>query len=225
MIARYNQPLTAFLGLLVLIGGACFCALPQRALAWSGAAGAESAAKGYTPPLRPLTAVRPVYPPAAKTAVVEGAVTLRVTVEKDGSVSNVQSLIGDPEFARSAMEAVRQWRYAPRKKATTTDVFLGFTLPKGDEAKNFDFPPMGIYVITPAYPKEARVARVQGKVELQVVVTDDGTVSDVKVTKSLDNGLDELAVQTAKTWRFLPAIKDGIPVPAKIPATVSFRLF
>jgi TonB family protein len=194
-----------------------------------GAPPAQPAAKDLppfgTPPLKPLTAVRPVYPPAAKAAGIQGGVTLRVTVEKDGSVSNLEVLIGDPQFAQAAMEAVRQWRYAPMENAAITDVTLYFTLLKGYNADNAITPPMVIYKPDPAYTKEARDAKVQGVVVLHVMVAADGTVGDVKVTKPLDKGLDESAVQTLKTWKFLPAMQAGKPVPFKLMIEVTFKFF
>jgi TonB family protein len=178
-----------------------------------------------TPALKPLSAMRPVYPPAAKAVGIQGNVTLRVTVEKDGSVSNVETLIGDPQLAQAAIEAIRQWRYPPMEKPGITDVTLNFSLPKGDNADNFVTPPMAIYKPDPPYTKEARAAKLQGSVWLQVMIAADGTVSDVKVTKPFDKGLDENAVRTLKTWKFLPAMKAGKPVPSKTMVSVSFKIF
>jgi periplasmic protein TonB len=106
-----------------------------------------------------------------------------------------------------------------------TVVLLGFTLPKGEDGRIFDLPPMAIYVTNPDYTNEARDAKVHGNVELQVSVATDGTVSDVEITKSLGKGLDERAVEQVKAWQFLPALKAGKPVPSKIPATISFSVF
>lgn len=176
------------------------------------------------PALKPLSAVRPDYPPEAKAAGIQGNVTLRVTVEKDGSVSNVETLIGDPQLAQAAIEAVRQWRYSPMENAGVTDVTLNFSLPKGDNAENAVTPPIAIYKPNPDYSKEAKAAKLQGVVQLQIMVAVDGTVSDVKVTKSLDKILDENSVQTVKTWKFLPAMKAGKPVPYKTMVAVSFTM-
>jgi TonB family protein len=57
------------------------------------------------------------------------------------------------------------------------------------------------------------------------MIAADGTVSDVKVTKPFDKGLDENAVRTLKTWKFLPAMKAGKPVPSKTMVSVSFKIF
>jgi len=178
-----------------------------------------------TPALKPISAVRPDYPPAAKAAGVQGNVTVRATVETDGSVSDVETMMGDSQLAQAAMEAVRQWRYAPMEKAGIADVTLTFTLPKGKDADNAISPPIAIYKPDAGYTKEARAAKLQGIVKLDVMVAADGTVSDVKVTRGFDKGMDENAARTIKTWKFLPAMMDGKPVPYKTMIEVSFRFF
>ncbi len=85
--------------------------------------------------------------------------------------------------------------------------------------------PIPIYKPDPPYTEEARVAKRQGTVVLSIVVGADGAVSDTKVIKPIDKGLTENAVQTVKTWKFEPAIKNGKPVPCKVMVEVSFRFF
>jgi len=57
------------------------------------------------------------------------------------------------------------------------------------------------------------------------VVRVDGTVGDVRVTKSLDPGLDQEAIVAAKQWRFRPG-RDatGMPVPVLVTIILDFRL-
>jgi TonB family protein len=85
-------------------------------------------------------------------------------------------------------------------------------------------PPSSIYHPDPKYTKEARKAHIQGKVVLSFVVRADGTVGDIKVTKSLDKGLDENAMAAVKRWRFKPAEKNGEPVAVLLAAEVAFHL-
>jgi TonB family protein len=176
-------------------------------------------------PLKPLSAVRPVYPESAKAAGCEGLVALRATVEKDGSVSHVEVLMGDAQLAKAAIDAVRQWRYPPMEKATVTDITLTFELPKAGKEETVVTPPVPVYHPEPEYTKEAKQAKLEGRVSLEVTVAADGTVSDVKVTKPLGKGLDESAVKTVKTWQFLPATEGGKPVAWTGPVEVSFRFF
>jgi TonB family protein len=65
---------------------------------------------------------------------------------------------------------------------------------------------------------------VEGAVLLEIVILPDGTVSDVHVLRSLDKGLDQNAVETARQWRFKPALgPDNRPVSTKISFEVNFR--
>jgi TonB family protein len=55
----------------------------------------------------------PVYPQVAKTAQISGTVILHTIIAKDGSVQEVQFVSGPPLLMRSAMDAVKQWKYEP----------------------------------------------------------------------------------------------------------------
>ena len=57
--------------------------------------------------------VQPKYPPAALAVRAQGAVQIEATINKEGNVTNLKVLSGDPVLARAALDAVRQWRYKP----------------------------------------------------------------------------------------------------------------
>ena len=57
--------------------------------------------------------VKPVYPPLARRARIQGAVLLQAIIGKDGSIENLRLVSGHPMLAPAAIEAVRQWRYRP----------------------------------------------------------------------------------------------------------------
>lgn len=57
--------------------------------------------------------IQPVYPQIAKTAHVQGTVILHAIISKDGTVQELQYISGPALLMRSAMDAVRQWRYQP----------------------------------------------------------------------------------------------------------------
>jgi protein TonB len=57
--------------------------------------------------------VTPQYPPIAKTAHVSGTVILHAIIAKDGSIQELQYMSGPPLLMKSAMDAVREWRYKP----------------------------------------------------------------------------------------------------------------
>jgi len=85
--------------------------------------------------------------------------------------------------------------------------------------------PIPIYKPEPPYSEQARKAKYQGTVVLWIIVDAQGNVTDAQVVKPLGMGLDENAVSTVKTWKFKPAMRNGVPVPVKVMVEVSFRLF
>ena len=68
------------------------------------------------------------------------------------------------------------------------------------------------------YTSEAMHAQIHGVVRLVCTVGVDGTVSDVRIVRSLDthHGLDDEAVRALKLWTFEPGEKDGVAVPVRI---------
>lgn len=86
--------------------------------------------------------------------------------------------------------------------------------------------PQPIHQVKPHYTPQAMRAKVQGAVRLEAVVLPDGTVGDVRVTKSLDPmfGLDEEAMKAAREWRFIPGKRFGQPVAVLVVIELTFTL-
>jgi periplasmic protein TonB len=81
--------------------------------------------------------------------------------------------------------------------------------------------------VKPNYTADAMRAKIQGTVLLEAVVNPDGTVGDVRVTRSLDPtfGLDREAERTVKLWSFYPGTdRTGNPVPVIVAIEMSFTL-
>jgi TonB family protein len=57
--------------------------------------------------------VRPIYPPAAKEARIQGVVRFNVIIGKDGTVQNISVDSGHPLLVPAALDAVKQWVYRP----------------------------------------------------------------------------------------------------------------
>jgi protein TonB len=60
-----------------------------------------------------LQQVKPVYPPLAKQARIQGVVLLEAVINKEGSIDNLRVISGHPLLTQAAIDAVRQWRYKP----------------------------------------------------------------------------------------------------------------
>jgi periplasmic protein TonB len=76
---------------------------------------------------------KPLYPPLAKQARIQGVVRLNAIIGKDGTIQNLTVAQGHPLLVPSALEAVKQWVYKPTllngepvEVVTTIDV--NFTL-------------------------------------------------------------------------------------------------
>jgi TonB family protein len=79
--------------------------------------------------------------------------------------------------------------------------------------------------VKPSYTEGAMRRKVQGVVEMKVVVLDDGTVgNDVIVTRSLDEELDQQAIRAVKQWTFKPGTKDDKPVRVQVNIEMTFTL-
>jgi len=80
--------------------------------------------------------------------------------------------------------------------------------------------------VKPIYTPEAMRTKLMGEVHLEIIVLPDGSVGDVRITKSLDrpSGLDQAAIDAAKQWKFKPGEKDGVKVATKVGLVLEFRL-
>lgn len=83
-----------------------------------------------------------------------------------------------------------------------------------------------LYCPEPLYSDEARKAKVQGKVLMQVLVGPDGTAQRVKIIQGLGMGLDERAQKAVMAWRFSPG-RDAAkrPVATWVTVETRFQLF
>jgi protein TonB len=85
--------------------------------------------------------------------------------------------------------------------------------------------PVLVYKTEPEFSEEARKAKFQGTVVLNVVIGADGRPRDMRIARPLGMGLDEKALEAVKNWRFKPAEKDGHAVAAYASIEVEFNLF
>lgn len=77
----------------------------------------------------------------------------------------------------------------------------------------------------PPYPLVARRNGEQGTVTLKVRVTREGIAASVAVEKTSGSAhLDDAALETVRTWRFVPARQGSQPVEAWVLVPVVFRL-
>ncbi len=85
-------------------------------------------------------------------------------------------------------------------------------------------PPKVVSKVEPEYTDVARNAKIQGPVVLSLMIDPQGQAHNIRVTKSLDKGLDQQAIAAIEKWHFAPGIKDGKAVRAAAIIEVNFRL-
>jgi TonB family protein len=75
------------------------------------------------------------------------------------------------------------------------------------------------------YPEAARKANLQGKVFVQFVVQEDGSISDVEILKGIGGGCDEEAVRViANSPKWNPGKQKGIAVKQRMSVPIAFNL-
>jgi TonB family protein len=75
----------------------------------------------------------------------------------------------------------------------------------------------------PLYPQIARTGKVQGIVELSIVIDAAGNVTQAQVLKSISQ-LDRAAVDAVKKWKYAPTVVNGTAVPVTMVVQVAFSL-
>ena len=81
-----------------------------------------------------LKRVQPRYPSQAMQMRIQGSVQLQATISKNGEITNLKVVSGDGILARSAQEAVKQWKYKPyylngEPVEIQTQILVNFKLP------------------------------------------------------------------------------------------------
>jgi TonB family protein len=87
-------------------------------------------------------------------------------------------------------------------------------------------PPVLERAPTLVYPPIALRQRIEGVVELNVLVDEKGTVRDAQVVSRVEGkaGLNEAAIDNVKRRRYRPAAKEGVPVKVWVSVRVVFEL-
>jgi len=78
--------------------------------------------------------VPPIYPSQALQRRLQGSVQLAAVIGKDGNITSVNAINGDPILTHAAIDAVRQWKYKPyyldgQPVEIQTQITVNFKLP------------------------------------------------------------------------------------------------
>ena len=89
-------------------------------------AGAPSLHAQDATPRKLVAHVAPKYPEYLKDHEIGGVVRLTVVVTPNGNVKSVSPIGGNPILVDAAIDAVKQWKYAPSETSDTFEVKLDF---------------------------------------------------------------------------------------------------
>ena len=140
-----------------------------------------------------------------KTAI--GALDVKGNDDANGEVLKIKEVVAQPEpkpeVETKIFEVVEQMP----------------TFPGGDAAL------MEFLRKNVVYPVVAQENGVQGRVVISFVVERDGSITDVKVARSVDPSLDREAARVVKSMpNWIPGKQNGSSVRVKYNVPVSFRL-
>jgi len=83
--------------------------------------------------------------------------------------------------------------------------------------------PAKIFDAAPEYPVSARQARVEGTIEMDILVGPNGTVEETRIIKSIPQ-LNQAATAAVRQWRYAPTVINGVAVPVRMVVKVTFVL-
>jgi TonB family protein len=170
------------------------------------------------------------YPPEIKNLGIEGIVSVRFFVEKNGSVSDVRIIMGaSPTLDAEAIRVTKlmpPWQPGKEKGKPVKFLYMtGYefllnprTIPAPEEGTPYvvveEMPmfPGGDSALlayigkNTKYPETAKANGVEGRVIIRFCVTDIGGIDRVSVLKGVDPDLDAEAIRVVKS---LPAFKPG----------------
>jgi TonB family protein len=87
-------------------------------------------------------------------------------------------------------------------------------------------PPRPRRRVQPRYDRDRARRGVQGTVDIQVVITEQGLIGFAEVINGTnDEELDRLALEAVRQWEFSPAVLDERPVPVRAVVTINFRIY
>jgi protein TonB len=77
--------------------------------------------------------VQPKYPEKARQNRIQGTVVLHALIGKEGDIVDLSVVSGDPLLVKSAVKAVKQWKYKPyllqgNPVEVDTQILVNFTL-------------------------------------------------------------------------------------------------
>lgn len=166
------------------------------------------------------------------------SVTVALTITPEGKVKKAKAVSGKIESLEKAAEkTVKKWVFQPYLVNGTPvpiraeivvdfdNTFDRYRDPKGNVPVHLDEKTSRALIVKsvqPNYPPDALVARIQGRVELRVIVGEDGRVLALHIIKGHPM-LAPAAYNAVRTWEFRPFVENGKVVPVDTQLNIDFK--
>jgi len=191
-----------------------------------------------------INQVMPVYPAIARSAHISGTVMLHAIISKDGSIETLEYISGPPLLMKSAMDAVRQWRYKPttlngRAVEVDTTISVVFTLGEAPPSQSAAPPqqvlptvplsiqsfysPALIHKVVPIYPAEAKEKHIEGNVMFRAFISSEGSIRQLEFLSGPPE-LEDAAMDAVKQWHYKPLQMNGASLEIQTTIVVLFSL-
>jgi len=83
--------------------------------------------------------------------------------------------------------------------------------------------PTRVHNVPPEYPASARSQRIEGTIEIDILISPTGGVEETRIIKGIPQ-LNESALSAVRQWRYSPTVINGVAVPIRLIVKVSFVL-
>lgn len=164
----------------------------------------------------------------------QGSDDSRLTAEATTPRVGATSTHPAPEVPPDKVTDVDHWIFGDRKFYSMTlnmpnlnsaggSWVIRFAELKGNDTKGELTAPLATQKVDPAYPMELMRRNVQGTVTLYAVIRNDGSVSNVRVLRGVDDRLDQYARAALANWHFRPATRNGNAVDLEAVVLIPFK--
>jgi len=85
--------------------------------------------------------------------------------------------------------------------------------------------PKPIFMREAQFSDYARSKKIEGVCVISLIVDAQGLPQNIHISKKLEDSLDEKAMEAVSSYRFMPSLRNGRPVPVRISVEVRFRLY
>ncbi|MCX6328184.1 MAG: energy transducer TonB [Bacteroidia bacterium] len=184
------------------------------------------------------------YPSEAAAKGSQGRVNVALSIELDGSISNIKT-VGSPDpiladAVKKVIESSPKWD--PPKNPDVDEAYkyyvtLKFTLPdKVSDGKAYlvveqmpEYPGGDVELLNfiknnTKYPEQAKDEKIEGRVIIRFIINPEGNIEDPVVIKGINPILDAEALRVVGLLKFQPGMQGGRAVSVYYMVPVNFSL-